>query len=55
MTTVGVEGPGWFPPDLDVRLGDDRRSSLLLEALARVEAEPGLLGVSAHLLVIARA
>jgi SAM-dependent methyltransferase len=55
VATVGVEGAGWFLPDLDARLGDDGRRRVLLEALARVEAEPALLGVSAHLLAIARA
>jgi ubiquinone/menaquinone biosynthesis C-methylase UbiE len=52
--TLAVEGPGWLLPDLHVRLGDDRRRAVLLEALHSLEAEAALLGVSAHLLAIAR-
>jgi ubiquinone/menaquinone biosynthesis C-methylase UbiE len=52
--TLAVEGPGWFLPDLDARLADERRRAVLLAALAALEAEPTLLGVSAHLLAVAR-
>jgi ubiquinone/menaquinone biosynthesis C-methylase UbiE len=51
--TVAVEGPGWFLPDLDARLADERRRAVLLDALAALEVEPTLLGMSAHLLTIA--
>jgi SAM-dependent methyltransferase len=52
--TVAVEGPAWFLPDLDARLADESRGAVLLTALAALEAEPTLLGVSAHLLTVAR-
>ncbi len=52
--TLGVEGPGWLLSDLDARLADNRRLDVLLEALTALEAESTLLGVSAHLLAIAR-
>jgi ubiquinone/menaquinone biosynthesis C-methylase UbiE len=52
--TLAVEGPGWFLPDLDARLTDERRRAVLLAALAALEAEPTLLGASAHLLTVAR-
>jgi ubiquinone/menaquinone biosynthesis C-methylase UbiE len=52
--TLGVEGPGWFLSDLDARLADERRRTALLAGLAAIEAEPSLLGMSAHLLVVAR-
>jgi ubiquinone/menaquinone biosynthesis C-methylase UbiE len=52
--TLAVEGPGWLLPDLDTRLADERRRVLLLAALAVMEAEPTLLGASAHLLAVAR-
>src|SRR5262245_42162183 len=52
--TLAVEGPGWLLPDLDPRLADVGRRAVLLDALAALEAEPAMLGVSAHLLVIAR-
>jgi hypothetical protein len=53
-TTLAVEGVGWLLPDLDARLGDARRRDVLLGAIAALEAEPTLLGVSAHLLEVAR-
>lgn len=52
--TLAVEGPGWLLPDLDARLADHRRRTVLLDALQSVEAEPTLLGASAHLLAVAR-
>jgi ubiquinone/menaquinone biosynthesis C-methylase UbiE len=52
--TLAVEGPGWLLHDLDARLADERRRAGLLAALAPLEAEPTLLGVSAHLLAVAR-
>jgi len=52
--TLAVEGPGWLLPDLDARLADQRRRAVLLDALAALDAEPALLGVSAHLLAVAR-
>ena len=52
--TLGIEGPAWLLTDLDDRLADERRKGVLLELLAALEAEPSVLGVSAHLLAVAR-
>jgi ubiquinone/menaquinone biosynthesis C-methylase UbiE len=52
--TLAVEGPAWLLPDLEARLADARRRSVLLGALAALEGEPTLLGASAHLLAVAR-
>jgi ubiquinone/menaquinone biosynthesis C-methylase UbiE len=52
--TLAVEGAGWLLPDLDARLADERRRAVLLSALSRLETEPALLGVSAHLLAVSR-
>jgi SAM-dependent methyltransferase len=52
--TLAVEGPGWLLPDLDARLAEERRRAVLLAALAALETEPALLGVSAHLIAVAR-
>ena len=49
-----VEGAGWLLGDLGDWLDGNGRQRLLLEALRQVETEPGLLGVSAHLLTVAR-
>jgi SAM-dependent methyltransferase len=52
---VGVEGAAWLLPDLPARLADPSRRAQLLDLLRRTEGEPSLLGVSGHLLAIARA
>jgi ubiquinone/menaquinone biosynthesis C-methylase UbiE len=51
---VGIEGPAWVLSDLDSWLEDPPRRSTLLDAVRRVEAEPSLLGASAHILVVGR-
>jgi ubiquinone/menaquinone biosynthesis C-methylase UbiE len=51
---LAVEGPLWLLPSLDHDLGDFERRERLLASLRRIEAEPSLLGASAHLLAIAR-
>ena len=52
--TLAVEGPAWLLSDLDAWLADPKRRSVLLDALAAIEAEPTLVGTSAHLLAVAR-
>ena len=52
--TLAVEGAAWLLPDLDAWLAEDGRRAALLGALGQLEAERTLLGVSAHLLVVAR-
>lgn len=51
---VGIEGPGWLLADLDRRWADPAERERVLWAARAVEAEPSLLGLSAHHLVIAR-
>jgi ubiquinone/menaquinone biosynthesis C-methylase UbiE len=51
---LGVEGPSWVVPDLKSRWADARERELLLWAARAVEREPTLLGLSPHLLVVAR-
>jgi hypothetical protein len=51
---VAVEGPGWLVPDFEARWEDAAGRRQLLEAIARVEREPSLMGISAHLLARAR-
>jgi len=43
-----------LPEPLDVTSRARRRRAALLAALAALESEPSLLGVSAHLLAVAR-
>jgi ubiquinone/menaquinone biosynthesis C-methylase UbiE len=49
---LGVEGPAWLMAELDRWLADD--PATLLRALRRVEAEPSLLGASAHIIAVGR-
>jgi SAM-dependent methyltransferase len=51
---LAIEGPAWLVPDLEARLADAGRRAELLSAVRAAEAEPSLLGVSAHLLAVAR-
>jgi SAM-dependent methyltransferase len=50
----GVEGPGWLLSDVTARLADPRRRDDLLRVARLLESEPWVLGVSAHLLAVAR-
>ncbi len=52
--TLGVEGPGWLLQDFEAWWADAARRERLLAAARALEAEPALLGVSAHLLAVAR-
>ncbi len=49
----GIEGPGWILPDVSARLEDPRRRADLLQVARALESEPSVLGISAHLLVVA--
>jgi SAM-dependent methyltransferase len=51
---VGVEGLAGSLPQLERRWQDDRDRELILWSARVVEAEPSLLGLSAHLLAVAR-
>jgi len=51
---LAVEGPLWLMSNLEQHLSDVKRRERLLAALRRIEAEPTLVGASAHLLAVAR-
>jgi ubiquinone/menaquinone biosynthesis C-methylase UbiE len=50
----GIEGPAWLLQDFEERWNDQQQRQSLLEILKALEAEPSLLGVSAHILAVAR-
>ena len=50
----GLEGPAGLLADFDQRWADPRRRADLIRVAEAIEAEPALLGLSAHLLAIAR-
>lgn len=52
---LGVEGIAGWLPQLEARWAGERDRETILEATRLVEAEPTLMGLSAHLLAIARA
>ncbi len=52
--TFGLEGPAWLLRDLDDRLKERDRREQLLTALRLLEQENSVLGVTAHLLAVAR-
>jgi hypothetical protein len=52
--TVSIEGPAWLLQDLPSRWQDPLRRERIMTAMRAVEQEPSLLGVSAHLLAVAR-
>jgi len=51
---VGIEGPGWLARDFEARWQDAGRRKQLMALLRQVEREPALLGVSLHLMGIAK-
>jgi len=50
----GVEGPGWILPDVVERWSEPERRAALLRVARLLEAEPSVLGCSAHLLAVGR-
>jgi len=50
----GLEGPAWILADFNERWADPRRRSDIVRLARALEAEPSVLGVSAHLLAVAR-
>lgn len=51
---LGIEGPGWLAHDFEAWWGDSYRRERLLHLARRLESEPALAGLSAHLLAAAR-
>jgi ubiquinone/menaquinone biosynthesis C-methylase UbiE len=51
---VAIEGPGWLLQDFEKHWHDQGRHERLLNAIRSLEIEPTILGISAHLMVIAR-
>jgi ubiquinone/menaquinone biosynthesis C-methylase UbiE len=50
----GIEGPGWLLPDVAERMGIPHRREELLRVARIVESEKAMLGISAHLLIVAQ-
>jgi len=54
VTVLGVEGPAWMLADFDARWDDPALRKDLLGVARALEAEPSVVGISAHLLGIGR-
>ena len=54
VAVLGIEGPGWLRRDFDAWWADPALRERLLQLARRLETEPSLLGLSAHLLAVAR-
>lgn len=52
--TLAVEGPAWLLGNFDEWLEDVARRERLLSTVRAIEAEPALMGASAHLIAVAR-
>lgn len=50
----GLEGPCGMLPDFDERWSDPRRRAGMIRVAEMVESEPSLLGMSPHVLAVAR-
>jgi 2-polyprenyl-3-methyl-5-hydroxy-6-metoxy-1,4-benzoquinol methylase len=50
----GLEGPNWLLSDFEERWADPQRRSEMVRVAEMMESEPSTLGISAHLLVVAR-
>jgi hypothetical protein len=50
----GLEGPGWILPDVTERMASPPERAALLRVARLLEAEPAVLGCSAHLLAVAQ-
>jgi ubiquinone/menaquinone biosynthesis C-methylase UbiE len=54
LDTVGVEGLAGWLPHLETRWADEGDRAVIVSAARAIEAEPALIGLSAHLLTLAR-
>jgi SAM-dependent methyltransferase len=51
---LAVEGPAWLLADFDRHWDDPGRRERLLQVVRRLEAEPSVLGASAHIVAVGR-
>jgi hypothetical protein len=54
VEVFGIEGPAWILPDFEERWRDPRRKLDLMTLAQRLQSEPSVQGVSAHLLASGR-
>jgi ubiquinone/menaquinone biosynthesis C-methylase UbiE len=54
LKLLGVEGPGWLLPNFEEHWADPAKRARLLAYMRAIEDETTLLGVSAHLMAVAK-
>lgn len=54
LEVLPIEGPGWLARDFDRLWADPIQRDRLLSTVRKMEREPSLLGVSAHIMAIGR-
>lgn len=54
LATLAVEGAGWLVPELEGRWQDPAQRETILAAVRWTEQEPTVLGLSPHIMVVAR-
>ena len=54
VAVLGVEGPAWILSDFGERWADPALRQDVLDIARRLEAEPSIIGISAHLLAVGR-
>jgi ubiquinone/menaquinone biosynthesis C-methylase UbiE len=52
--TLAIQGPGWLVPDFEERWNDQVQRAALLTVIRWMEREPVALGMTPHLLAVAR-
>ena len=54
LKTLAIEGPAWLLQDFEQHWSDAGRRERLLKVIRALEEEPGILGISSHILAVAR-
>ena len=52
--TLAVQGPGWLVPEFEEKWGDEEHRETILRLVRLMEADAGALGMSPHLMAVAR-
>jgi hypothetical protein len=52
--TLAVQGPGWLVPEFEERWKDEGQRKVLLKVIRWMEKEPVALGMSPHIVAVAR-
>lgn len=54
VNVFAIEGPGWLLQNFENHWGDTKKRNRLLEIIRKLESESSLIGISAHVMAIAK-